>query len=78
MPDEKSAALLAVERMEKSTSAYVEKFGNLPTLVGLTQDQLEEALQLLDEAVEYGVDYKTDAEFYEALGMRPPPEDALV
>jgi hypothetical protein len=46
--------------------------------MGLNPEKLAEALDLLDEAVEYGVEYRSDAELYEALGMTPPSEGDLL
>lgn len=63
---------------ERSIAAYKDKFGTLPTLIGLNTKQFEEAIGLLDEAVKYGVEYSNDKEFYEALGITPPGKDEWV
>jgi hypothetical protein len=79
MPPQQSAdSTVTINRYVKSTSAYAEKFGDVPTLLGLNSRQLAAAMDLLDEAVEYDVPYGSDADFYEALGMQPPPEGALI
>jgi len=56
--------------------AYGEKFGEVPTLRGLRDDLMPKAMQLLTEAIQYDSPFSTDAEFYEALGVEPPPEGA--
>lgn len=56
--------------------AYREKFGSLPTLMGLPDH--DKALQLLAQAVKEDKPFKTDAEWYAALGLDPPDPDALV
>jgi hypothetical protein len=57
--------------------AYQEKFGELPSLAGLGEVQLQRAAVLLQEAVELDVPYQDTADFFEALGMEMPPDDAL-
>lgn len=57
---------------------YAEKFGDAPTLVGLNEEDHAKAAELLDEAVEYDAPYEDTAEFYLALGLDPPPDDAEI
>jgi hypothetical protein len=57
---------------------YNDRFDRHHTLVGLDDDMLEQAAKLMHEAIELGVPYNDDAEFYEALGLDPPPTGAGV
>lgn len=58
--------------------AYKDAFGDVPTVVGLDTESYASALKLLQQAVEIGVPFNTDAEFYDALGIEAPPEDVDV
>jgi hypothetical protein len=64
--------------LHKIIAAYKEKFGDVPTLVGLGDDDYEIAVGLLEDAIDRGKPWKDDAEFYAALGIDLPPPDAVI
>jgi hypothetical protein len=58
--------------------AYKDRFGDVPTLVGLGEDDYQIALGALEDALESGKPWGSDAEFYRAIGLEPPPDDAEI
>lgn len=53
---------------------YAERFGDTPTVMGLPENLLKQAAEVLTNA-----DHPlTDEEFYHALGVEPPPDDVEV
>jgi hypothetical protein len=62
------------DRLTAAIEAYKEAFGSVPPLMGLPEDALSMAADLMDEAVETGVPYET-WEWYEALDVPEPPSD---
>jgi hypothetical protein len=57
--------------------AYEAKFGSVPMLAGLPADKIDKAVDLLDEATRDDKPF-SDVAWFAALGLDPPPEDALV
>jgi hypothetical protein len=57
---------------------YKDKFGDCPTISGLSQEQLEAAMELLAIAAQIGVPFDDDNQFYGMLGLDTPPEDAEI
>lgn len=65
--------------MNEAVAEYLEKFpGKLPTLIGVPFDMEEQVCALLRRAVDEDKPFESDAEFYAALGIEGPPEDADV
>ena len=62
----------------KAATAYQEKFGDVPTLSGLSDAARDEAATLLTRAVADDAPFEDDAAWYAALGLDPPPDGALV
>lgn len=52
--------------------AYKERFGDTPNLIWV-EDQMDEAIKLLELALETDEGYEGN-EFYELLGVDPPPD----
>jgi hypothetical protein len=63
------------EEIDEAMFDYIEEFGHTITFFGLTPEQMEKAVPVLAKAMDDGVPL-TDAEFYPAIGLEPPPKDA--
>ena len=63
--------------MLDAAQAYAEAYGDTPTIMGLPGRVVEKAARLLRDAVENNDPFETDADWFEALGIEPPPKDAL-
>jgi hypothetical protein len=57
---------------------YQKKFGDVPTLIGLGEDDYLMAIGALEDALEAGRPWKSDEEFRAALGLEMPPDDAVI
>ncbi len=70
---------MAEERTpDEIIATYMEMFDDLPTITGLDDDLFKRAMDLLRESIELGVPFEDDADFYDALGIDPPPDDAII
>ena len=70
---------MAEERTpDEIIGTYMDMFDDLPTITGLDDALFKRAMALLQESIELGVPYEDDTEFYEALGIDPPPDDAII
>ena len=56
--------------------AYQAKFGSVPAIMGLSDEKQAKANRLLEDAIDTDKPYETDADWYAALGVTPPPPDA--
>lgn len=65
------------ETLHDAAEAYKEKFGDVPTTIGLPDAKVPLAAKLLKEAVEDDEPFSDDKEWWDNLGMEPPPENAL-
>jgi hypothetical protein len=63
--------------LEKAKILYQIKFSDLPTMIMLPDDAEDKAVAALRKAVKDGKPL-SDADFYKAVGMAPPPDDADV
>lgn len=61
--------------LSTAVSAYRETFHDSPPVATLPADKLAKATTLIIEAVRSGEKFKSDAAFFEALGMAAPPDD---
>lgn len=60
---------------EEAVLLYKDKFDETPTVFGLTQQQEQRAVDVLLDAIDKEQSM-TDEEFWHAIGMESPPEDA--
>jgi hypothetical protein len=56
---------------------HKEAFGDVPMTFGLPPAAMRRAMPLIQQAIDYDRPMTTEA-LYKALGIDPPPEDALV
>ena len=66
------------DQLYETADRYKQKFGDTPTISNLEPSLLQKANQLLDNALKTGRAFKDDKEWWRALGVPPPPDDALV
>ena len=59
----------------EALALYAGHFGDTPTVMGLSEDQHEDAALALLTAIELESPM-TDEEFYKAIGLEMPPEGA--
>ena len=64
--------------LHTASLAYREKFNDAPTTIGLPVGKREKAAELLTKAVEDDEPFGSDAAWYKALDLEPPPDDALI
>ena len=58
--------------------AYKERFGDTPNMMAVPDSKWQEAIQLLETALDLDEGYEDDAEFWELLGTEPPPPDVPI
>jgi hypothetical protein len=58
--------------------AYKERFGDTPNMMAVPFDSWQDAIQLLETALDTDEGYELDTEFWELLGVDPPPPDVPI
>lgn len=59
----------------EACEAYQQKYGSVPTIIGIPPDKQDEAASLLIEAVQDDRPFEDDVDFYTTLDLDPPPDD---
>ena len=57
---------------------YKDKFGDTPIIVSIFTSTYAEAANALRAAIDADEPFKSDAEFFRAIGIAPPPEDVIL
>jgi hypothetical protein len=63
--------------LHAAAQAYRAKFGDTPTYAMMPDDLYEKATELLQQAVADDKPFADESDWYAALGLKPPPDDAL-